>query len=52
MICPKCHAEYLDHLKRCGDCNTDLIEASNVDLPTTEMNWLLYPLLKAKYMRI
>ena len=48
MICPKCHAEYLDHLKRCGDCNTDLIEASNVDLPTTEMNWLPLPVIGGK----
>mgnify|MGYP001189999053 CR=1 FL=1 len=39
MLCPKCHSEYLDHLKECGDCKTDLISASPIDLPIPEMMW-------------
>ena len=39
MLCPKCHSEYLNHLKKCGDCKTDLISASPIDLPIPEMMW-------------
>ena len=40
MICPQCHAEYLSHIKICGNYNVDLIEASNIDLPITDMDWI------------
>tara|TARA_B110000014_G_scaffold257470_1_gene242105 strand:- start:216 stop:554 length:339 start_codon:yes stop_codon:yes gene_type:complete len=39
MLCPKCHSEYLDHLKECGGCKTDLISASPIDIPIPEMMW-------------
>ena len=48
MICPQCHAEYLGHIKRCGDCNTNLIEASNIDLPIAEINWHPLPIIEGK----
>ena len=40
MICPKCHAEYLDHINSCGDCQVSLIESCNLDLPIPEMTWV------------
>ena len=40
MICPKCHAEYLDHIIECGDCQLSLVNACNIDLPIPEMTWL------------
>tara|TARA_B100001250_G_C19750856_1_gene767675 strand:- start:655 stop:1002 length:348 start_codon:yes stop_codon:yes gene_type:complete len=40
MICPKCHAEYLDHINSCGDCQVSLIDACNLDLPIPRMVWL------------
>ena len=39
MICPKCHAEYLDHVDECGDCNIKLVDACILDLPIPEMTW-------------
>ena len=42
MICPQCHAEYLSHINICGDCKYPLVDASNIDLPITEMKWLKY----------
>ena len=48
MICPQCHAEYLGHMKRCGDCNANLIEASNIDLPIAEINWHPLPIIEGK----
>ena len=44
MICPECHAEYLNHIKECGDCGISLINASDFDLSIPEITWLpLYP---------
>ena len=48
MICPQCHAEYLSHIKICGDCNVALIKASNIDLPITDIDWLPLPLIEGK----
>jgi len=39
MLCPKCHSEYLDHLKKCGDCKVDLVHACLIDLPIPKMTW-------------
>lgn len=39
MICPKCHAEYLDHVNECGDCNIKLTDACIIDLPIPKMTW-------------
>ena len=33
MICPECHAEYLDHIQKCGDCQVLLVDACVIDLP-------------------
>ena len=44
MICRECHAEYLNHIKECGDCGISLINASDFDLSIPEITWLpLYP---------
>ena len=48
MICPECHAEYLNHIKECGDCGVFLINASILDLPIPEMTWLPLPPFKGK----
>tara|TARA_B100001248_G_scaffold126637_1_gene94956 strand:- start:1544 stop:1882 length:339 start_codon:yes stop_codon:yes gene_type:complete len=48
MICPKCHAEYLSHIKVCGDCNKALIEASNIGLPNTDIDWLPLQVIEGK----
>ncbi len=48
MICPQCHAEYLSHIKICGDCNIALIEASNIDLPVADVDWLPLPVIESK----
>ncbi|MFL2983707.1 MAG: hypothetical protein ACJZ12_04885 [Candidatus Neomarinimicrobiota bacterium] len=40
MICPECHAEYLEHIKRCGDCDIQLVDACILDLPIPEMTWI------------
>ena len=40
MICPKCHAEYFEKIKQCGDCIVDLVDASPTDLPIPEMTWV------------
>ncbi len=48
MICPECHAEYLNHIKECGDCEVSLINASILDLPIPEMTWLPLPPFKGK----
>tara|TARA_Y100000992_G_scaffold108570_1_gene70706 strand:- start:112 stop:450 length:339 start_codon:yes stop_codon:yes gene_type:complete len=39
MLCPECHAEYLDHIKECGDCKVDLANACPIDIPIPEMTW-------------
>ncbi len=39
MLCPECHAEYLDHIKECGDCNVSLTNACPIDIPIPEMTW-------------
>ena len=39
MLCPECHAEYLDHIKECGDCNVSLTDACPIDIPIPEMTW-------------
>ena len=39
MICPKCHAEYLDHIIDCGDCFVKLVNACNINLPLPELSW-------------
>ena len=41
MLCPECHAEYLDHIKECGDCNFSLKDACPIDIPIPEMTWSL-----------
>ena len=48
MICPQCHAEYLSHINICGDCKNPLVDASNIDLPITEMKWLPLPIIEGK----
>ncbi len=48
MICPKCKAEYLDHIQKCGDCKVSLINASNVELPIPEMSWSSIPPFEGK----
>jgi len=48
MICPQCHAEYMNHIKTCGDCKTSLVDACNIDLPIPEMTWLPLPIIKGK----
>ena len=48
MICPKCHAEYLSHINICVDCKNPLVDASNIDLPITEMKWLPLPIIEGK----
>ena len=48
MICPQCHAEYLSHINICGDCKNPLVDASNIDLPDTEMKWLPLPIIEGK----
>ena len=40
MICPKCHAEYFDDNKKCGDCNLELIDACSIDIPIPDMQWV------------
>jgi hypothetical protein len=39
MICPKCHADYLDHIRECGDCKVVLVDACAIDLPIPDMTW-------------
>lgn len=39
MICPKCNAEYLDHIKECGDCGIAVIKASILGIPVPESSW-------------
>lgn len=31
MICPKCECEYLDRVKTCADCGTDLISVEEFE---------------------
>ncbi len=48
MICPKCHAEYLGHIKVCGECLVPLIDACNIDLPIPKTNWCALPPFQGK----
>jgi hypothetical protein len=48
MICPECHAEYLDHMIDCGDCKVTLVDACAVDLPVPEMTWSALPPFSGK----
>ena len=48
MICPKCYAEYLDHIQECGDCLVPLVYACNLDLPIPETNWCALPPFQGK----
>ena len=48
MICPKCHAEYLDHINECGDCKISLVDACLIDLPIPEMTWSSLPPFEGK----
>ena len=48
MICPHCHAEYLSHIKICGDCKAPLLDASNIDIPIPEIKWIPLPIIKGK----
>ena len=48
MICPECHADYLNHIKKCGDCNVSLVDACVLDLPIPEMTWSALPPISGK----
>jgi len=48
MICPECHAEYLDHIQKCGDCQVLLVDACVIDLPIPEMTWSSLPPFEGK----
>lgn len=48
MICSNCYAEYLDHIKSCGDCDLPLVDACLLDLPIPEMNWGSLPVFNGK----
>tara|TARA_B110000014_G_C19996910_1_gene516546 strand:+ start:314 stop:652 length:339 start_codon:yes stop_codon:yes gene_type:complete len=48
MICPKCYAEYLEHISDCGDCKVSLIDACLIDLPIPEMTWKALPAFQGK----
>ena len=48
MICTNCYAEYLDHIKECGDCDLKLVDACLIDLPIPEMDWESLPVLSGK----
>ena len=48
MICPECHAEYLEHIEKCGDCNISLVDACILDLPIPEMTWASLPPFEGK----
>ena len=39
MICPKCHADYFENIKKCGDCNLNLVDACSLDIPIPDMTW-------------
>ena len=40
MICPKCHADYFENIKKCGDCNLNLVDACSLDIPIPDMTWI------------
>jgi len=48
MICPECHAEYLDHIKECADCGVSLVDDCILDVPIPEMTWLPLPSFSGK----
>ena len=48
MICTKCYAEYLDHIKECGDCKIPVVDAYIIDLPIPEMTWSSLPPFNGK----
>ena len=48
MICPKCYAEYLEHINDCGDCKISLVDACLIDLPIPEMTWKALPAFQGK----
>ena len=48
MICPECHAEYLDHIQECGDCQISLVDACPIDLPIPDMTWSSLPPFEGK----
>ena len=48
MICPKCHAEYLDNIKTCKDCNKKLVNASLIDITIPEIVWKPLPQFEGK----
>ena len=48
MLCTICHAEYLNNVKICGDCNSKLVDASPLDLPIQNMDWISLPPISGK----
>ena len=48
MICPECHADYLDHIQECGDCQISLVDACPIDLPIPDMTWSSLPPFEGK----
>ena len=48
MLCKICHAEYLNNIKICGECNSELVDASPLDLPVPNMDWISLPSISGK----
>ena len=39
MVCPNCHAEYLEGIDVCADCKVSLVDTEPLELPLQEIIW-------------
>ena len=40
MVCPNCHAEYLEGIEVCADCKVSLVDTEPFELPLQEIIWV------------